>query len=315
MFIISPLVNNAKEVKFETQEKFSKYSKNNKFNKKQNSNEMSNLFLKMIDGQINLLKQFSSTYFKIGFFKPIHNIALDLIRNMDKYSMSKFANVITENILYVFLNQQMNNNFLSNKQIMFTPPSFNMLYQTPNVPFLPANEDSSKYTLVLDLDETLVHFFYSPSGGCFLLRPKALEFLKTLASMYEICIFTAAMKDYADSILDVIDKDNRIFKHRMYRNHTSIVGNGFVKDISKLGRDLSKVIIIDNLPENFKLQNNNGFEIKTWTEDMKDTQLADLQRILQDMHNLRVPDVRVIVKKIKEEIHRNKKCSEPIRWY
>ena len=123
---------------------------------------------------------------------------------------------------------------------------------------------------------------------------------------------------YADSILDIIDKDYKLIKHRLYRNHTSIVGNGFVKvisnltrDISKLGRDLSKVIIIDNLPENFKLQNNNGLAIKTWNEDMKDTQLIDLLKILKDIYIMRVPDVRIIIKKMREDAIKAKNILNP----
>ena len=61
-----------------------------------------------------------------------------------------------------------------------------------------------KYTLVLDLDETLIHFEHGnqPFEDFFLIRPGAKEFLKKLAACYEIVIFTAAMPDYADFILN-----------------------------------------------------------------------------------------------------------------
>jgi TFIIF-interacting CTD phosphatase-like protein len=62
------------------------------------------------------------------------------------------------------------------------------------IPFLQAIAPDI-YTLVLDLDETLVHYFFTPSGGCFLIRPHAFEFLESLSKMYELVIFTAAMKD------------------------------------------------------------------------------------------------------------------------
>jgi len=42
-----------------------------------------------------------------------------------------------------------------------------------------------------------------------------------------------------------------------------------------------KTIIVDNLPDNFKLQQNNGIEIRTWNEDIKDTQLPDIGKILK----------------------------------
>jgi CTD small phosphatase-like protein 2 len=107
--------------------------------------------------------------------------------------------------------------------------------------------------------------------------------------------------------LDILDKDKTLIKHRLYRNHTSISGISFVKDLSKIGRDLSKVIIIDNLPDNFKLQQNNGFFIKTWNEDMKDTQLFDFAILLKDLYELKVPDVRIINKKIKDEVLKRSK--------
>lgn len=77
--------------------------------------------------------------------------------------------------------------------------------------------------------------------------------------------------------------------HRLYRQHTSVCGLGFVKvifsifirDLSKIGRDGNKTIIIDNIPENFKLQPHNGLPIKTFIDDIKDTHLIDLLKILQ----------------------------------
>jgi TFIIF-interacting CTD phosphatase-like protein len=61
------------------------------------------------------------------------------------------------------------------------------------------------YTLVLDLDETLIHYFEmggSDGGGHFLIRPHAQKFLREMSQLYEVVIFTAAMQDYADWVLD-----------------------------------------------------------------------------------------------------------------
>lgn len=44
---------------------------------------------------------------------------------------------------------------------------------------------------------------------------------------------------------------------------------------------------------------------------MKDTQLVDLMKILQDIINLRVPDVRIIIKKIREDSSKNKNTLNP----
>ncbi len=66
---------------------------------------------------------------------------------------------------------------------------------------------------------------------------------------YEVTIFTAAMQDYADWVIDQIDP-NRYISHRMYRQHALPCGPVFIKDLSRIGRDLSKTIIVDNVPEN-----------------------------------------------------------------
>lgn len=68
-------------------------------------------------------------------------------------------------------------------------------------PFLPEGPEGA-YTLVLDLDETLVHYFDLGPESHFLIRPGCKEFLEETAKHYELVIFTAAMQDYADSVLD-----------------------------------------------------------------------------------------------------------------
>ena len=55
----------------------------------------------------------------------------------------------------------------------------------------------------------------------------------------------------------------------------------FIKDLANLGRDLNKTIIVDNIPENFLLQPENGISIKSWFDDPEDTALADLAPLLQ----------------------------------
>lgn len=64
-----------------------------------------------------------------------------------------------------------------------------------NGPFLPRIEPHLTYTLVIDLDETLVHFEEHEDYGQFFVRPYATEFLEKMAKLYEIVIFTAAVQD------------------------------------------------------------------------------------------------------------------------
>ena len=154
----------------------------------------------------------------------------------------------------------------------------------PQSPFL-EKKSNKKYTLVLDLDETLIHFKPNPnsdSSGKIMIRPFLYDFLKSVRTYYELIIFTAATEDYANPIINAIEKDEKYFDHRLYRIHTTIIDNDFVKDLSKLGRDLNRTIIVDNMKQNYKNQPDNGITIRPfWGKDVEDTALVDLLDILE----------------------------------
>ena len=78
-------------------------------------------------------------------------------------------------------------------------------------PYLPTNESGRDYTLVLDLDETLVHYYEAGGKGKYNVRPFWAKFLKEMSELYEIVVFTAAMQDYADWVLNEVDKKVKIF--------------------------------------------------------------------------------------------------------
>lgn len=81
-----------------------------------------------------------------------------------------------------------------------------------------------------------------------------------------------------------------------------MAGGELVKDLSKLGRDLKKILIVDNIPKNFKLQPLNGLEIKTWTGDISDSHLPDLEKLLTQIAVAQPEDIRTIVKSIKNQL-------------
>ena len=265
---------------------------------------------KNLEMSICSIKQFSNNFFKIGYFNPIHSIFFDMFRLLDSYQISDISNIIINYVLfYILRNKQNDKKATAPKLVTFgnSNPLAALGFiniPPPYLPKLPNEIEKYTYTLVLDLDETLVHFFYTPSGGTFLIRPFCFKFLEEMSKIFETVIFTAALKDYADSILDLLDPSKKLINYRLYRQHTSIYGITFVKDLSRIGRDLSKMIIIDNLGDNFKLQPDNGIQIGTWLDDMKDTQLEDLGKILKDIIEKKPNDIRPIIKKVKEEANK-----------
>jgi len=180
-------------------------------------------------------------------------------------------------------------------------------------PFLPAKGKDSpfKFTLVLDLDETLVHYVEDDESAYILIRPGAENFLEELSKHYELVVFTAATQDYADFVLNELDKNRRI-SYRLYRQHTS--QNEYsnnIKDLSKIGRDLSKVLIIDNVRDNFQLQKDNGLHIKDFYDDVSDTELGDIQEELIRISQKGVDDIRMLVGPLRERMIQSREiCAE-----
>ena len=181
------------------------------------------------------------------------------------------------------------------------------LYETNHIeikePYL-NYKNTKKFTLVLDLDETLICFKLLPdkNKGLLKLRPGLFPFLLKLKPFYELIIFTSATPEYADPLLEAIEKGQKLFDYKLYRQHTIIYNNEIAKDISKLGRNLDKVIIVDNLKQNFRLQKENGIMIKPfWGEDNDDEALFDLCEILKNIAN-EFNDVRKGIIKYKDDI-------------
>ena len=301
------------KIKKEFIEAYNKLLKQKKIKRgyKDQINTFCNNINKNLEIVITTIKQFSNNFFKIGYFNPIHNIFFDAFRLLDTYKVEDIANIIINNVLYFILKSyQSDKKNYAPKLVLFNPgtnPLAALGFINVPAPFLkklPPEIETSTYTLVLDLDETLVHFFYTPSGGTFLIRPYCLQFLEEMGKFFEIVIFTAALKDYADSILDVLDPNKILINYRLYRHHTSLSGITFCKDLSKIGRDLSRVLIVDNLADNFKLQPNNGIQIYTWIDDMKDTQLNDLGKMLKILIAKKPMDLRPIIKKFNDDVNK-----------
>ena len=165
-------------------------------------------------------------------------------------------------------------------------------------PFLPPMDASKySYTLVLDLDETLVHYIEEENRAYVQVRPYADYFLTEMGKYFEIVIFTAAAEDYADIVLNELDKNNSI-NFKLYRKHTEQINGIFIKDLSKLGRDISRVIIIDNNKDNFSLQPENGLHICAFVGDQNDDELYYLKEDLMKIVESKEDDIRPIIKEI-----------------
>jgi len=101
----------------------------------------------------------------------------------------------------------------------------------------------------------------------------------------------------------MVDRNNAWIKHRLYRQHTVPIGPAFIKDLSKLGRDLARTIMVDNIAENYQLQQENGIAIKSWITDPNDHALVKLIPLLEAIVIKEIPDVRIALNSYKEQFN------------
>ena len=200
---------------------------------------------------------------------------------------------------------------MSQQQTSTNPNQTNKTQKKSLELYLPPSLTQKK-TLVLDLDETLVHSqfgaFNIPSDVVInieienelheihvLIRPGVKEFLEKMSKLYEIVIFTASISKYAGPLLDILDKE-KFCSFRLFREHCTLINSSFVKDLKKLGRDLKNIIIVDNSPLAYLLNSDNGLPILTWFDDKYDQELYKITPVLEFLSE--VPDVREYINKM-----------------
>ncbi|XP_036413794.1 CTD (carboxy-terminal domain, RNA polymerase II, polypeptide A) small phosphatase-like a isoform X3 [Colossoma macropomum] len=115
-----------------------------------------------------------------------------------------------------------------------------------------------------------------------LKRPHVDEFLQKMGELFECVLFTASLAKYADPVADLLDQWG-VFRARLFRESCVFHRGNYVKDLSRLGRQLSKVIIVDNSPASYIFHPENAVPVRSWFDDMMDTELLDLLPLFEGL--------------------------------
>ena len=240
----------------------------------------------------------------------INNIISNIKNSDEKYSNNIFNNIknnIFSQIYDFFLDKILKEEFIGCSVLAYSYLKQKNNFTPSREPYI-RSKNKKKYSLVLDLDETLIYFKFSNEEGkegTLKLRPGVFTFLEKISEFYEIILFAEASEAYIKLMMEVFNnhkKNKKYFDYTLYRQYTSIEGNNFVKDLSRLGRPLNRTIIIDNIQNNYYKQKNNGILIKPFLgEDKNDTALIDLIPILTNIAKDDI-DVRNGLMKYRDEI-------------
>ncbi|CAE7025549.1 ctdspl2 [Symbiodinium natans] len=122
------------------------------------------------------------------------------------------------------------------------------------------------------------------------LRPGAQGFLSWLKSNedIEIAVYTAGTQAYAEQSVAKLGLQGF---PALFRDECVPFGLPITKDLTKLGRDLSRVVLVDNSRRSFWLQPENGLLVSDWTgRNPDDKELERVRRELGEL--LALEDVR-----------------------
>lgn len=125
------------------------------------------------------------------------------------------------------------------------------------------------------------------------VRPFAREVLRAANNDYEVIVFTASHKCYADRVLDYLDPTGELIHHRLYREDCLVIDGVHLKDLRVLAdRELEDIVIVDNAVYSFAYQLHNGIPIISWYNDPNDKELYKLIAYLRCL--ARTTDVRLL---------------------
>ena len=260
----------------------------------------------IINPLYNLIEEIESET-KLNRTKDIRN---NIYNKLDKYIINLKTNEYLLDKIKNIKQKQENNkinldNILDNINIDEDPNNNNN-----NIPkkifSLPLSKREGeqfdyKYTLFIELDETIVHYYEEGENYFVKVRQGTEDFLKTMNTFCEIIIVSTSSEEYTDIILDNLNKDKKYIDNAIYKDLCD--SNNIKIDFTKINRDNKKSIFIcHNKNEFFNVPDSNVIELKEFNGEEEDKEIIYLQAELIKLNSENINDVRNNINDIKEII-------------
>lgn len=153
-----------------------------------------------------------------------------------------------------------------------------------------------KYTVLFQLDETLVHYCEENDNYFVKVRFGAENLIEIIHNFCEVIIVSTSGIEYSDIIANNLSKNRGLISHRIYTEEYENV------DLSEINRDKNKIFIICSDDDFLNAPKENIIKLKEFNGDVKDKEFIKLLNEFKNIENMEIEDVRNIIPNIKNNI-------------
>ena len=152
--------------------------------------------------------------------------------------------------------------------------------------------DKYKYYVIIELDETLVHYCEEDNNYFVKVRYGTEDFLEYIHKFCEVIIVSTSEIEYSEIVINSLDKNKGLINNRIYSHNYKDL------DLSKINRNISKTIFICHEDNFLNAPKSNVIKLKEFDGDENDKELMKMNEEFKNIENIEIDDIRNIINKI-----------------
>ena len=160
------------------------------------------------------------------------------------------------------------------------------------------DEKKYKYIVILELDETLVHYCEEKDNYFVIVRYGCENFIEYINNFCEVIVVSTSGIEYSDIIINNLDKNKSLINNRIYNDNFKDL------DLSKINRDMNKTFFICHEYNFLNAPKSNIIKLKEFDGDEKDKEFIKLHEEFKKIENEKIDDVKTIITEIQNNIEK-----------